>query len=63
MFFARILRPVLRQSAGRGVWGSPGGLRQKGAGGRLRRLEGQAEARRFGLETLEMDASTTEAGA
>lgn len=55
--------PSCVRARGAGVWGSPGGFRQKGGEGRLRRLEGQAEARRFGLETLEMDASTTEAGA
>ena len=60
MFFARIQRPVLRQSTGRGglkvaMWAP--------TEGRLRRLEGQAEARRFVLETLEVDANTLEGGA
>ena len=63
MFFARIQRPVLRQSAGRGGLKVAMWAPTEGREGRLRWLEGQAEARRLSLETLEVDANTMEGGA
>lgn len=58
--------PAARPASERGARGPEGrhvGSDRRAGEGRLRRLEGQAEATRFGLETLEKDANTMEGGA